>query len=90
MAFRIIQCVGALLALTMMIFIKAPTNTAIVWCLRIAPGVASLHCLYGIYHLARRPSGHTPASSAFYMVFARTFDVAVIAFYVLGGYTAFC
>lgn len=89
MAFRIIQFVGALLALTMMILIKAPTNTAIVWCMRIAPGVSALHCLYAIYHLARKPSGRTPASSASYMLFASTFDVAVIAFYVLGGYTAF-
>ena len=89
MAFRIIQFAGALLALTMMILIKAPTNTPTIWIMRVAPGISSLHCLYAIYHLARHPSGRTPASSASYMLFAVTFDVAVIAFYVLGGYTAY-
>lgn len=57
--------------------------------MRVAPGVAALHSLYAIYHLARKASGRTPASSASYMLFACFFDVAVIAFYVLGGYISY-
>ena len=74
MSFRIIQFVGALLALTMMVLIKAPTNTAQIWCMRVAPGISGLHSLYAIYHLARKASGRTPASSASYMLFACFFD----------------
>ena len=72
-----------------MVLIKAPTNTAQIWCMRVAPGISALHCLYAIYHLARRASGRTPASSASYMLFAVMFDIAVIAFYVLGGYISY-
>ncbi len=86
---RVMQTFLALLILAMMILIRTPTASAIVWCMRIAPGVAMLHTLYGIYHLARKASGRTPASSASYMLFAVLFDATVIAFYILGGYTAY-
>jgi hypothetical protein len=47
--------------------------------------VAILHTLYSIYHLGRRASGRTPASSASYMLFAAAFDVSVIPFYAFSA-----
>ncbi|KAI9843653.1 MAG: hypothetical protein M1838_002528 [Thelocarpon superellum] len=52
------------------------------WIIRIAPGVALVHCVYAIYHLARKASGRTPASSASYMVFAAGLDAGLVPFYV--------
>jgi hypothetical protein len=50
------------------------------------PGVAILHTLYGIYHLARKASGRTPASSAAYMLFASFFDLSIVPFYAFGAW----
>ena len=46
------------------------------------PGVAILHTVYAIYHLARPSKGRTPASSASYMLFAAIVDAGLIPFLV--------
>ena len=45
-----------------------------------------LHTVYGIYHLSRKASGRTPASSAGYMLFASFFDVSIIPFYAYSAW----
>ncbi|EPE31087.1 hypothetical protein GLAREA_04054 [Glarea lozoyensis ATCC 20868] len=77
-----VLCAGGLLAF--MIIIRGLDDTT-TWILRIVPGVALLHAVYGIYHLSRKASGRTPASSAGYMLFASFFDVAILPFY---GYSS--
>jgi hypothetical protein len=54
----------------------------------LKPGVAILHTIYGIYHLGRKPSGRTPASSASYMLFSSFFDVSIIPFYAFSALVA--
>ncbi|TAQ91003.1 hypothetical protein B7494_g594 [Chlorociboria aeruginascens] len=53
-----------------------------------APGIAILHTIYGVYHLARKSSGRTPASSASYMLFASFFDVSIIPFYAFDAWVS--
>ncbi|CAG8961143.1 hypothetical protein HYFRA_00002686 [Hymenoscyphus fraxineus] len=81
-----ILCAGALLAFMIMI---RGMDEATGWMMRIAPGVAILHTCYAIYHLARRSSGRTPASSASYMIFASLFDVSIIPFYAFSALVAY-
>ncbi|KAL8765236.1 MAG: hypothetical protein Q9209_007629 [Squamulea sp. 1 TL-2023] len=45
-------------------------------------GVAILHTIYAIYHLARSAKARTAASSASYMIFASILDVGLIPFLV--------
>ena len=51
-------------------------------------GVAILHAIYAIYHLARSSRGRTPASSASYMLFAAIIDVSLVPFYVFAALMA--
>jgi hypothetical protein len=44
-----------------------------------------IHTVYAVYHLSRKPSGRTPASSASYMLFAAAFDVSIIPFYAFSA-----
>lgn len=46
-------------------------------------GVAILHTIYAIYHLARSSNARTPASSASYMIFAAILDAGLIPFLVI-------
>ena len=78
-------CSAGLLA--MMILIRN-IDTATGWIMRIIPGVAILHTVYGIYHLGRKPSGRTLASSASYMLFAAIFDVSILPFYAFSALVA--
>ena len=45
------------------------------------PGVALLHNVYAVYHLARSSKARTPGSSASYMIFAAIIDTGLIPFY---------
>lgn len=47
-----------------------------------------MHTLYAIYHLARKPSGRTAGSSAFYMTFASLVDLSILPFYAYGALVA--
>ena len=51
-------------------------------------GIAILHTVYAVYHLARSSRGRTPASSASYMLFAAIIDVSLIPFYVFAALMA--
>ncbi|KAI4288420.1 MAG: hypothetical protein L6R35_002317 [Caloplaca aegaea] len=46
------------------------------------PGVAIMHTIYAIYHLARSANARTPTSSASYMIFAAILDAGLIPFLV--------
>lgn len=71
----------------MMILIRG-VDSATGWIMRIVPGIAILHTVYGIYHLGRKPSGRTPASSASYMLFAAFFDISIVPFYAFSALVA--
>ncbi|KAK0129158.1 hypothetical protein ONS95_001094 [Cadophora gregata] len=77
---RCLELLTALGLLALMILIKG-VDASTGWVMRIVPGVAILHTVYGAYHLCRKPSGRTPASSASYMLFASFFDVSIAPFY---------
>lgn len=55
----------------------------------VQPAIAILHTIYGIYRLSRSPVGRPPALQANYMLFASTFDIGLIPFYVLTGYVTY-
>ncbi|KAI9760378.1 MAG: hypothetical protein M4579_001674 [Chaenotheca gracillima] len=84
---RCCELVGAIGALMALICLRK-IDTIMGWILRIPPGVAVLHTIYAIYHLARSASSRTPGSSASYMLFAATADASVIPFYILCGLTS--
>ncbi|KAG9249328.1 hypothetical protein BJ878DRAFT_579589 [Calycina marina] len=86
----ILRCLELIVScglLVMMILIRNVDATT-GWIMRIVPGVAILHTVYGIYHLGRKASGRTPASSASYMMFAAFFDVSIIPFYTFSALVA--
>ncbi|CZT10275.1 hypothetical protein WAI453_009368 [Rhynchosporium graminicola] len=84
---RCLELIAALGLLVLMILIKG-VDPSTGWIMRIFPGVAILHIVYGIYHLGRKPSGRTPASSASYMLFASFFDVSIVPFYAFSALIA--
>ncbi|CAD6593866.1 MAG: hypothetical protein ASARMPREDX12_007747 [Alectoria sarmentosa] len=55
---------------------------AVGWIIRVPPGVAVLHTIYGTYHLSRSAKGRTPSSSASYFLFAAIMDAGLIPFLV--------
>lgn len=82
--FELLCSIGLLVFMILIRGVDASTG----WIMRIAPGVAILHTIYGIYHLCRKPSGRTPASSASYMLFAAFFDVSIVPFYAFSAFIA--
>lgn len=88
LSFRVLQMITSAGALTTMVIIVAP-QSPLVWLLRIAPGIAFLHTLYATYHLSRKASGRTPASSASYMLFGALFDLAILGVFGVCIYTAY-
>ena len=78
---RVCEMVGAVGMLFCVICIKG-TDAATGWIIRVPPGIAILHTVYGTYHLCRSSRGRTPASSASYMLFAAILDVGLIPFLV--------
>ncbi|TVY62858.1 hypothetical protein LSUE1_G006419, partial [Lachnellula suecica] len=75
--FEVLAAIGLLVFLIMLRGMETSTG----WIMRIVPGVAMLHTVYAVYHLSRKPSGRTPATSASYMLFAAFFDVSITPFY---------
>jgi len=73
--------------LVMMILIR-DVDEVTGWIIRVVPGVAILHTVYGLYHLSRKASGRTPASSASYMLFAAFFDASITPFYAFSALVA--
>lgn len=50
-------------------------------------GVATLHCLYSIFHNARPAGARTPGSSAAYHLFSGVSDLCVLPLYAYGALT---
>ncbi|GAE00121.1 conserved hypothetical protein [Paecilomyces variotii No. 5] len=84
---RVCALLGALGALFCVICIKGMA-TSVAWITRVAPAVAILHSVYGVYHLCRAATGRTPASSASYMLFASSVDAGLIPFYIFTAFLA--
>lgn len=78
---RICELIGAVGMLFCVICIKG-TDATTGWIIRVPPGVAILHTIYGIYHLSRSAKGRTPSSSASYMLFAAMSDAGLIPFLI--------
>ncbi|PNY23430.1 Uncharacterized protein TCAP_06629 [Tolypocladium capitatum] len=87
LALRALQLNGAVGVLTLMILITN-VGPATAWAVRVAAGIATVHCFYAIYHLSRAASGRTPASSAAYQVFAAIVDLCVMSIYAFGTFSA--
>ncbi|KAL3418355.1 hypothetical protein PVAG01_10071 [Phlyctema vagabunda] len=87
LSLRCLELVVALGLLVMTILIKRIEATA-GWIMRIVPGVAGSHAVYGIYHLSRGAASRTPASSASYMLFASFFDLSIPPFYAFSAFVA--
>ncbi|KAI9793798.1 MAG: hypothetical protein M1833_000521 [Piccolia ochrophora] len=81
LALRCLELLGAIGLLICAICVRKIEATT-GWILRVPPGVAILHTVYAMYHLARRSESRTPASSASYMLFASAMDSGLIPFYV--------
>lgn len=75
------QLIGAVGMLFCVICIKG-TDATTGWIIRVPPGVAILHTVYGTYHLSRSARGRTPSSSASYMLFAAMIDAGLTPFLV--------
>ncbi|KAM3084922.1 hypothetical protein ACMFMG_003367 [Clarireedia jacksonii] len=87
LGFRCVQLLIAVGLLVMGILISG-VDPSTGWIIRLAPGVATLHTGYGVYHLVRRPDGRTPGSSASYMGFASFFDASIVPFYAFSALVA--
>ncbi|KAL8762194.1 MAG: hypothetical protein Q9184_001752 [Pyrenodesmia sp. 2 TL-2023] len=81
---RICELLGALGLLFCVICIKGTEGT-VGWIIRVPAGVAILHTIYAIYHLARSANARTPTSTASYMMFAAIFDAGLIPFLVFAA-----
>ncbi|APA13706.1 hypothetical protein SS1G_07606 [Sclerotinia sclerotiorum 1980 UF-70] len=80
LALRCFQAVAAVGLLIMSILI---TGLDIIsgWIMKLAPVIAIFHTIYGAYHLARKPDGRAPGSTASYMLFASLIDITIVPFY---------
>ncbi|KAG5953622.1 hypothetical protein E4U53_004409 [Claviceps sorghi] len=82
---RILELTGALGTAVLLVLVTDMDGLT-AWVMRILPGVAVPHCVYAIYHLSRKASGRTPASSAAYHVFAAVLDLFTLSLYAYGAY----
>ncbi|RAK96251.1 uncharacterized protein BO80DRAFT_468732 [Aspergillus ibericus CBS 121593] len=85
---RVLALIGALGSLFCSIVIKNAAAT-VIWIVRVGPAVAILHTLYGIYNLSRSSITRPPGSQASYMLFAATFDLGLVPFYVFAAYLGY-
>lgn len=79
LALRLCELVGALGLLFCVISINK-TAGAVTWIIRVGPGVALLHTVYGVYHLSRNANSRPPTSTASYMLFAILIDAGLLPF----------
>ncbi len=84
---RVCGLIGAVGLLFCVIAINKVSST-VGWIIRIAPAVAIVHTIYGIYHLCKAATGRTPGSTASYMVFAGVVDSGSIPFFVFSAWLA--
>ncbi|KXH56516.1 hypothetical protein CSAL01_03341 [Colletotrichum salicis] len=83
---RVLELIGAAGLLALLILLDN-IETLAGWVMRITPGVAMVHCLYGIYHLQRPAGDRSPASSTAYQLFASISDLGVMPLYAYGALT---
>ncbi|TVY46906.1 hypothetical protein LOCC1_G003386 [Lachnellula occidentalis] len=86
----VLRCFEILCAIGLLVFLilLRGMDAAAGWIIRIVPGIAILHTVYGVYHLSRKPHGRTPGTSASYMLFAAFFDIAIVPFYAFSALLA--
>ncbi|ESZ95691.1 hypothetical protein SBOR_3911 [Sclerotinia borealis F-4128] len=79
----VLRCFQLLAAVGLLVMSILITGLDILsgWIMKLAPAIAILHTIYGVFHLARRSSGRAPGSSASYMLFASLIDTTIIPFY---------
>ncbi|KAI9863968.1 MAG: hypothetical protein M1824_006006 [Vezdaea acicularis] len=82
--FRLCQLLGAIGLLICAICVRG-VDGSVGWMIRVPAAVAIVHELYAIYHLCRRSSARTPASTASYMLFAAATDVGLVPFYIFAA-----
>ncbi|KAF3767829.1 hypothetical protein M406DRAFT_80319 [Cryphonectria parasitica EP155] len=80
---RVLQLVAAAGILFLFIVID-DVSALTAWVERITAGVTMIHCIYGIWHLARPAGSRPPASSASYQMFSAITDLAVLPLYTYG------
>ncbi|KAH8751981.1 hypothetical protein F5883DRAFT_206504 [Diaporthe sp. PMI_573] len=84
LAFRVLEMIAAAGVLFLMIvIIKANLLTA--WVMRITAGAVLIHCVYGIFHLARPAGSRPPGSSAGYQIFSALSDLTALPLYAFGA-----
>ncbi|KAK1998984.1 hypothetical protein LX36DRAFT_690382 [Colletotrichum falcatum] len=81
---RAVELIGAAGLLALLILLTN-IETLASWVMRITPGVATVHCLYAIYHLQRPAGGRSPASSTAYQLFASFSDLGIMPLYAYGA-----
>ncbi|KZL79073.1 hypothetical protein CI238_05684 [Colletotrichum incanum] len=84
---RALELIGAAGLLALLILLTN-IETLAGWVMRLTPGVATVHCLYAIYHLQRPAGGRSPASSTAYQLFASISDLGVMPLYAYGALNA--
>ncbi|KAK2044045.1 hypothetical protein LZ31DRAFT_554598 [Colletotrichum somersetense] len=84
---RAVELIGAAGLLVLLIMLTN-IETLASWVMRITPGVATVHCLYAIYHLQRPAGGRSPASSTAYQLFASISDLGIMPLYAYGALNA--
>lgn len=80
---RVLQLIAAAGVLFLFIVIN-DVSSLTAWIMRITAGVVTLHCAYGVFHLARPAGARPPASSSGYQTFASVTDLAVLPLYAYG------
>ena len=86
----VLRCFEILASIGLLVLMILIRNVDLItgWIMRIVPGVAILHTIYGIYHLARKSASRTPASSASYMLFAALLDLTIVPIYAFSALVA--
>ncbi|EFQ27555.1 hypothetical protein CGRA01v4_03085 [Colletotrichum graminicola] len=84
---RVVELIGAAGLLALLILLTN-IETLASWVMRITLGVATVHCLYAVYHLQRPAGGRSPTSSTAYQLFASISDLGIMPLYAYGALNA--
>lgn len=84
LAFRVLEMIVAAGILFLMIVITE-VSPLTAWVMRITAGAVLIHCVYGIFHLARPAGARPPGSSAGYQIFSSISDLTALPLYAFGA-----
>ncbi|KAJ0115394.1 hypothetical protein J7T55_012673 [Diaporthe amygdali] len=84
LAFRVLEMIAAAGILFFMIVITE-VSPLTAWVMRITAGAVLIHCVYGIFHLARPAGARPPGSSAGYQIFSAISDLTALPLYAFGA-----